>query len=298
MNAERSSPMPLPSSEPSRTLGLSLGAGQAWRILSALPAGTEIPGLAGIDYLVFRDAIGEAAGEDHYALLVAAFAAPRLAGIGLVAEVDLYRADPYLIARALTSLDILSGGRAGLLALGGPQGEARIGYASTAGDAGFVAEFIEVLGKLWNSWGEGALARRWDENLYLDRDRLYEASHRGTHFSVRGPLPTPRAVQERPVVFATDHPSHTDIAASAAGVVSARRPPHGRWIRLVDAEGLAAAWADADGCLVEVPAGIATIEALKAFAAGLPVEAARGEERRRLGALFPAFQPGSGASHV
>lgn len=270
MKAERLSPMSLPSSEPRRTLGLSLGAGQAWRILSALPAGTEIPGLAGIDYLVFRDAIGETAGEDHYALLVAAFAAPRLAGIGLVPEVDLYRADPYLIARALTSLDILSDGRAGLLALGGPQGEARIGYASTASDAGFVAEFVEVLGKLWNSWGEGALARRWDENLYLDRDRLHEADHRGAHFAVRGPLPTPRAVQERPVVFATDHPSHAGIAATAAGVVSARRPPHGRWIRPVDAEGLATAWADADGCLVEVPAEIATAEAFAAFVAGLP----------------------------
>jgi alkanesulfonate monooxygenase SsuD/methylene tetrahydromethanopterin reductase-like flavin-dependent oxidoreductase (luciferase family) len=292
--------MPFPSSEPPRTLGLSLGAGQAWRILSALPAGTEIPGLAGVDYFVFRDAIGETAGEDHHALLVAAFAAPRLAGIGLVPEVDLYRADPYLIARAITSLDILSGGRAGLLALGGPQGEARIGYASAAVDAGFVAEFVEVLGKLWNSWGEGALARRWNDNLYLDRDRLYEADHRGAHFSVRGPLPTPRAVQERPVVFATDHPSHAGIAATAAGVVGARRPPHGRWIRPVDSEGLATGWADAGDCLVEVPTGITTIEALRAFAAELPVEAAGGEERRRLGALFPAFrpQPGSGANHV
>ncbi|MGL4962483.1 MAG: LLM class flavin-dependent oxidoreductase [Inquilinus sp.] len=271
MKAERLSPMSLPASEPRRTLGLSLGAGQAWRILSALPAGAQIPG---VDYLVFRDGIGEIVGEDHYALLVAAFAAPRLAGIGLVPEVDLYRADPYLIARALTSLDILSGGRAGLLALGGPQGEPRIGYASTASDAGFVAEFFEVLGKLWNSWDEGALARRWDENLYLDRDRLHEANHRGAHFAARGPLPTPRAVQARPVVFATDHPSHAGIAATAAGVVSARRPPQGRWIRPVDAEGLAAARADPDGCLVEVPAEIITVETFETFVAGLPTSGA------------------------
>jgi alkanesulfonate monooxygenase SsuD/methylene tetrahydromethanopterin reductase-like flavin-dependent oxidoreductase (luciferase family) len=272
------------------TLGLSLDAGQALHLFAALPARPQGTAVEGIDYLVIRDAIGDQGGEDHYALLVASFAAARLKGIGLVAEVDLYRADPYLIARALTSLDILSGGRAGLLALGEPQGEQDVGYADTTLDETFLAEFFEVLGKLWNSWEKGALARRWDENLYLERSLLREANHKGAHFSVRGALPTPRAVQDRPVLLVTDHPLHASVRTQAAGVVSATHPQQGPWVQRLDAESFVAGGADAGaaGYLVDVPATIQDWTAFVAFVKGLALPAPTGisSKSQQLGQLF------------
>lgn len=243
-----------------KAVGLDIAAGHLLHLL-----GTADGDIAGVDFIVIRDGIGDGVAEDHHALLVASFAAARLKGPDLIPEVDLYRADPYLIARALTSLDILSGGRAGLLPLGVPKGVADIGYASSSTDAALVTEFIAVLSKLWNSWGKGALARRWDENLYLERSELRETNHRGEFFAVRGPLPTPRAVQERPLILGTDHPAH--VGLDTAGTVAARKPTTGRWVEQV-ARGMAPS-ADADASLIAVPDDIRDWQGLGAFVAQL-----------------------------
>ena len=276
-----------------RTLGLSLDAGQALHLFTSLPSQLGATELQGVDYLVIRDVIGDRGSDDYHALLVASFAAARLKGVGLVPEVDLYRADPYLIARALTSLDILSNGRAGLLALGAPQGVQDVGYATTPEDETFLAEFFEVIGKLWNSWETGAVARRWDENLYLDRTLLRDANHNGRFFAVRGSLPTPRAVQERPVLFVRDHPLHAAIRADAAGVMSSGSPSQGRWIQCVDAAGVAASGLaeEAAGHLVEVPPAIERWSDLVALVQGLPLPSGKDAAGRptQLGDLFPSY---------
>ncbi|WP_201835752.1 LLM class flavin-dependent oxidoreductase [Microvirga zambiensis] len=273
-----------------RTLGLSVSAGQALRLFADLPAPLQATDLDTIDYLVIRDVIGDQAEEDYYAVLVASSAAARLERIGLVSEVDLYRSDPYLIARALTSLDILSGGRAGLLALGEPQGKQDVGYANTTLDASFVAEFFEVIGKLWNSWEKGALARRWEENLYLERSLLREANHKGAHFAVRGSLPTPRAVQDRPVLLVTDHPLHASVRTQAAAVVSERPPQQGRWIQRLNAASFATGAADtgAIGQLIDVPVTITDWRAFVLFVKGLTPGALTdaSSKPQQLGELF------------
>lgn len=200
-------------------IGLSIGAGQAFRLVSDSRTRTEALSRPAADFLLIRDEPSGSHGEDVQAQLVASFLAGRVGDIGIVAEIDVFRADPYLVARAIASLDILSGGRAGFIPVAEPVGTSETGYASTGTDAAFVAEFVEAVGKLWNNWQPGALARDWAGNRYIDNDRIVRADHRGQYFSVDGPLPTPTAVQDAPAVLARNHETHRLIASGALAVI-------------------------------------------------------------------------------
>lgn len=200
-------------------VGLSIDAEEALRLLSAPQTrDAKLPRPAA-DFLLIRDRPAGGNGEDVQAQLVASFAAGRLDGIGIVPEIDIFRGDPYLIARAIASLDILSKGRAGFIPLTAPAGPLDIGYARTSSDAAYVAEFVAAVDSLWNNWRPGALARDWKNNRYIDRSRIREANHEGPYFSVKGPLPTPTAVQDTPPVIARRHPAHAGIADRASAVI-------------------------------------------------------------------------------
>lgn len=215
-----------------RILAVSLPAGGLLERLSrpvpALPA----------DILFVREEFGDGGGNDIHAHLVASFAAGRIPDIGIAPEVDVFRTDPFLIARALTTLDILSGGRAGLAPLAEPGGSLDVGFAGAGTDAAYVAEFVEVLGKLWNSWEPGALARDWAANRYVDSTRIRPARHEGAYFSVAGPLPAPAAPQDAPVILARPVPAHAGIVPGAQAVVGAAGAPGVPW--LVEITGLGA----------------------------------------------------------
>ncbi len=200
-------------------VGLSIDAEEALRLLSAPHTrDAKLPRPA-VDFLLIRDHPAGGNGEDVQAQLVASFAAGRLDGIGIVPEIDIFRGDPYLIARAVASLDILSKGRAGFIPLTAPVGSLDIGYARTASDAAYVAEFVTAVDSLWNNWQLDALARDWKNNRYIDRNNIREANHEGPYFSVKGPLPTPTAVQDTPPVIARRHPAHARITDRASAVI-------------------------------------------------------------------------------
>lgn len=199
--------------------GLSIGAGHAFRLVSDSRTRTKPLSRPSADFLLIRDETSEDHAGDFQAQLVASFVAGRVGDIGIVPEVDVFRADPYLVARAIASLDILSGGRAGFIPLATPSGVAETGYATTATDTAFVAEFTEAVGKLWNNWQPGALVRDWATNRYIDNSRILRADHRGRYFSVDGPLPTPTAVQAAPAFLARHHEAHAFIASGALAVI-------------------------------------------------------------------------------
>lgn len=215
------SQVPRPNTDPlvGPVVGLSIDAKEALRLLSTPQArNAKLPRPAA-DFLLIRDHPVDRNGEDVQAQLVASFTAGRLDDIGIVPEIDVFRGDPYLIARAIASLDILSKGRAGFVPLTAPIGSLEIGYARTASDAAYVAEFVAAVDSLWNNWQPGALARDWKNNHYIDRNRIREANHEGPYFSVKGPLPTPTAVQDTPPVIARRHPAHAGISDRASAVI-------------------------------------------------------------------------------
>src|SRR5579872_7184289 len=113
--------------------------------------------------------------------------------IGLVATATTSYNEPYHIARKFASLDHISGGRAGWNVVT----SSNVSEAYNFGRDQHYAhcerydranEFVEVVKGLWDSWDDDAFLRDRSTGRYFDPDKLHELNHKGTHFSVRGPL--------------------------------------------------------------------------------------------------------------
>jgi alkanesulfonate monooxygenase len=126
--------------------------------------------------------------------------------IGVVATATSTYDEPWMVARRFASMDHISKGRAGW----------NLVTASNAGDAlnfgrtehmaredryARAQEFYEVVVDLWDSWADDAFVQDKATGQYLDPQRVRTIDHRGTHFTVKGPLNISRTPQGRPVVF-------------------------------------------------------------------------------------------------
>ena len=126
--------------------------------------------------------------------------------IGLVTTISASFYTPFHAARLLASLDHISGGRAGINVVTSMfDAEARNhsmdalpGHEERYERA---EEFVDALLGLWDSWSESALLVDREAGRYLDSSQIRPINHRGTHFSVAGPLTVPRCPQGRPVLF-------------------------------------------------------------------------------------------------
>ena len=62
-------------------------------------------------------------------------------------------------------------------------------------------EFMELMGKLWESWESDALILDRAQGLYADPDKVHYVQHAGRYFTSRGPLNIPHSPQGRPVII-------------------------------------------------------------------------------------------------
>jgi FMN-dependent oxidoreductase (nitrilotriacetate monooxygenase family) len=62
-------------------------------------------------------------------------------------------------------------------------------------------EFMELMGKLWESWAPDALILDRARGLYADPDKVHYVQHAGRYFTSRGPLNIPYSPQGRPVII-------------------------------------------------------------------------------------------------
>ena len=123
--------------------------------------------------------------------------------IGLTATANTTYNEPYTLARRLASLDQLSAGRAGwnlVTSLGGGENFNRDSHVDHADRYGRAEEFVDVVTGLWDSWEDDAAVKDKATGIWVDTDKMHLIQHRGTHFTVRGPLNAPRAVQGYPVI--------------------------------------------------------------------------------------------------
>jgi alkanesulfonate monooxygenase SsuD/methylene tetrahydromethanopterin reductase-like flavin-dependent oxidoreductase (luciferase family) len=111
--------------------------------------------------------------------------------IGLTADFTPTEHEPFHIARALSSLDYASDGRAGWF----PQSD-RLHESERQTE-----EFTAVVTKLWDSWDDEALLADQESGRYLDNKRIRTIDHEGEFYKVQGPLSFPRPLQGYPVGF-------------------------------------------------------------------------------------------------
>lgn len=172
-------------------------------------------------------------------VLVASSLAPLTTHVGLVPTVVTTHTEPFHVAKAVATLDHLSGGRAGVrIRVDGTRAGARLigrrdvpplrwaerdAPATRAARDEIFAEavdVVEVLRRLWDSWEDDAEIRDAPTGRFIDRERLHYADFEGSRFSVKGPLITPRPPQGQPPVFVLAHdPRAFALAATSADVV-------------------------------------------------------------------------------
>jgi FMN-dependent oxidoreductase (nitrilotriacetate monooxygenase family) len=150
--------------------------------------------------------------------------------IGLGGTLSTSYAEPYHAARLFASLDHLSEGRAAWNAVTSvSDAEARnfgrdehyphdVRYARAA-------EFIDVVGRLWDSWEEEAVAPDKAAGTFADPHRVHYVDHAGEWFRVKGPLSVPRPPQGHPVLIqAGASGAFLDLAARHAELIFAVYP--------------------------------------------------------------------------
>ena len=125
--------------------------------------------------------------------------------IGIIGTASTSYNEPYNIARRFATLDHVSGGRAGwnvvtTADLGSARNFGRDAVPDHAGRYARAAEFTGVVKALWDSWEDNAIVADKHTGLFVDPDKVHAIAHRGTHFSVQGPLNVPRSPQGHPVL--------------------------------------------------------------------------------------------------
>ena len=127
---------------------------------------------------------------------------------------------PYYLARLMSSLDLLSGGRMAMNLVTSTR-------RSDAANFGFdqlmehnsryerMEEFVAVCHKLWDATEADAMV--WDRatGQVADPAKLHDVDHTGRFFRVAGPLNTPPSPQGRPVIVQAGN-SPRGVRASAA----------------------------------------------------------------------------------
>ncbi len=145
--------------------------------------------------------------------------------IGLAATVSTSFNEPFNVARRFATLDHLSGGRtAWNVVTGTKKEEARNFNQEQLLEHGLryerAQEFLDVVTGLWDTWEDEALLFDKETGIFADTARIHPLNHKGTAFSVAGPLNLPRSPQGRPVIIqAGTSPAGQKLAARTAEVV-------------------------------------------------------------------------------
>ena len=145
--------------------------------------------------------------------------------LGLVATGSTTYEQPYHVARRFSSLDHISGGRAGwnIVTTSNPDASKNFGledHLEHSERYRRAREFYEVVTGLWDSWEEDAFIRDVDEGIFFDPDKMHVLDHDGEFLKCRGPLNIARPVQGWPVIVqAGSSDSGRQLAAETAEAV-------------------------------------------------------------------------------
>ncbi|WP_378742513.1 NtaA/DmoA family FMN-dependent monooxygenase [Nocardia brasiliensis] len=152
--------------------------------------------------------------------------------IGLVATQNTTYNEPADLARRLSGLDLISGGRAGWNAVTTDNawtGEnfRRGGYLAHARRYERAGEFLDIARAIWDSWRDGAVAASQQSPSWARAGAIRPVERSSDHFQVTITPTLPRSPQGHPVIFqAGDSPTGRDFAATHAEVIFSRHGTH------------------------------------------------------------------------
>jgi N-acetyl-S-(2-succino)cysteine monooxygenase len=135
--------------------------------------------------------------------------------IGLIGTGSTTYSKPWELARRFATLDHLSAGRAGwnIVTTVTPLAAANFGepfHPDHADRYTRAHEFVDVVQRAWDSWGDGAVIGDRERGVWADRSKLYAPHFHGKYYDSDGVLPFPRSPQGHPVLV--------QAGQSAAGI--------------------------------------------------------------------------------
>jgi FMN-dependent oxidoreductase (nitrilotriacetate monooxygenase family) len=145
--------------------------------------------------------------------------------IGLAATLTTSYNEPFNVARAFASLDLISKGRAGWnVVTTGLEGAAgnygRDEHYPHAVRYARAREHLSVVRALWDSYEDDAFPRDKSAGVFLDKSKQHPLNHKGEFFSVAGPLNISRSKQGHPVIFqAGGSEDGRELAATSADAI-------------------------------------------------------------------------------
>jgi FMN-dependent oxidoreductase (nitrilotriacetate monooxygenase family) len=176
-------------------------------------------------HLAYFGGLHNSAASMFEPLTLLSYIAAKTSRIGLIGTMSASFHDPYNAARSLASLDLLSGGRAGVnLVTSQSDAEAplhgRAALLPPAERYALAQEFAEVLQGLWGSYPREAVLMDKAGGDFLDPGAFTPVHHHGAAFDLDGPLNIPVSAQGRPVmVQAGASPQGRDLAARYAEAI-------------------------------------------------------------------------------
>lgn len=131
---------------------------------------------------------------------------------------------PYHVARAFSTLDHLSGGRAvwNIVTSLNEDEAANFGadYLNPAERYDRAEEFLDIVTRLWESWGKDALKFDRESGIFADPEQVHEIDYTGKFLSSRGPLTVPQSPQGWPTLLQAGQSDRgRDFAAKWADLV-------------------------------------------------------------------------------
>ena len=139
--------------------------------------------------------------------------------LGVIPTISTSFYPPYLLARLIATLDLMSKGRVGCNFVTSTAERAAQNFGLDAHiehDLRYqmADEFVEVVTQLWSSWDADAIVMDRGRGVFADPAKVRAINFKGRFFSSRGPLNTARPPQGRPVlVQAGGSPQGQDFAS-------------------------------------------------------------------------------------
>ncbi|MBR0650191.1 NtaA/DmoA family FMN-dependent monooxygenase [Roseomonas terrae] len=178
--------------------------------------------------------------------------------LGIVPTISTSFYPPYLLARQVATLDLMSEGRIGCNFVTSTAERAAQNFGMDAhlehhARYEMAAEFVDVVKQLWGSWEPDAVVMDEERGIFVDPCKVRTVDYKGRFFASRGPLNTARSPQGQPVLMqAGGSPQGRAFAAKHIDVVLAafNSVPEMKAFRADMRKRVAAEGRDPDSCKV------------------------------------------------